>query len=185
MNIWKRVAGYAIGVITGIVVYFGIQFFTASDKLAPFQEFRSDAGSFSILMPGKPASEKQNLETPAGSVAMVMYTAGSGNVGCVVAFADYPQKLVDSSDPQKLLDGAQNGAIKNVKGKLVKETRVSFNGLPARDVVIEVPGKAFVTARLIIASPRFYQIMLITPTDKGHEQDISKFFNSFRIDGIN
>ncbi len=181
MDFLKKAAWFVIGFV---IVYFGMQYFTNSGKLAAFQEFRSDAGNFSVLMPGKPKTEKQNIETAVGSVTMIMYTAGSSRAGCAVAFADYPQQLVDSSDAQKLLEGAKNGAIKNVKGTLVSETRVSFNGLPARDLVIEVPGKAIINARLIIASPRFYQLMLITPKGQDHKEDIAKFFNSLKIDGV-
>jgi hypothetical protein len=180
MNI-KKVAGFVIGFV---VVFFVIQLFTGSDKLAPFQEFRSDEGRFTVLMPGKPKAQNQNMDSPVGKIDLVMYMAGSGTAGCAVAYADYPAQLVNSTDPQKLLDGSRNGAVKNVNGKLVSETSVSFNGLPARDVVIEMPGKAFITARFILASPRFYELMFIAPKDKGHEQDIAKFFDSFKIDGI-
>jgi hypothetical protein len=135
-------------------------------------------------MPGKPKAQNQTLDTPVGKVPMVMYMSGSGSAGCAVAFADYPQQIINSTDPQKLLEGAKNGAINNVGGKLVSETKVSFNGLPAKDVVIEIPGKAFITARFILAGPRFYELMFIAPKDKGHEEDIAKFFNSFAIDGI-
>jgi hypothetical protein len=181
MDILKRVAGFAVGFI---VVYAIINMFTASDKLAQFKEFRSDEGRFTVLMPGKPKAQNQTMDTPVGKVDMVMYMASSGKAGCAVAYADYPEQLINSTDPQKTLDGARNGAIKNVSGRLVSETSISFHGLPARDVRIEIPNKAFVTARFILASPRFYELMLIAPTDKGHEQDISQFFNSFTIDGI-
>jgi hypothetical protein len=181
MDLLKKVAGVAIGLFVG---YFVVQLFIGGDKLAPFKDFRSSEGAFNILMPGTPKTQNQTLETPVGKVPMTMYMSGSGSAGCAVAFADYPQQIIDSTDPQKLLEGAKNGAISNVNGKLVSETKVSFNGLPARDVVIEVPGKAFITARFILAGPRFYELMLIAPKAKGHEQDISQFFNSFKIDGV-
>ena len=184
MDILKRVArvvGFAVGFV---VVYFIIQLFTSSDKLAPFKEFRSDEGGFAVLMPGKPKAQNQVLDTPVGKVNMVMYMAGSGSAGCAVSYADYPAQLINSTDPQKTLDGARNGAIKNVSGKLISETSINFHGLPARDIRIEISKKALVTTRLILAGPRFYQLMFIAPTDKGHEQDISKFFDSFAIDGV-
>ena len=184
MDILKRVAGYAVAFITAIVVYFGIQLFIAGDKLATFTEFRSDEGRFTVLMPGKPKAQNQVLDTPVGKVDMVMFTAGSNKAGCVVAYADYPAQLINTTDPQKTLDGARDGAVKNVNGRLVSETSIYFHGLPARDVRIEIPGKAFVTGRFILASPRFYELLFIAPTDTGREQDISKFFNSFTIDGV-
>jgi hypothetical protein len=181
MDLSKRIAGFAVAFF---VVYFIMHNYFAGDKLAQFKEFRSDEGRFTVLMPGKPEAKNQVLETPVGKVAMVMYMAGSGKAGCAVAYADYPAQLINSTDPQKTLDGARNGAVKNVSGRLVSESNIDFHGLPARDVSIEIPGKAFVTARFILASPRFYELMFIAPTDKGHEQDISKFFDSFAIDGV-
>jgi hypothetical protein len=181
MELLKKVAGFAIGFI---VVYFLIHIFTGSDKLAAFQEFRSDEGRFTVMMPGKPKAQNQSLETAVGKIDMVMYMAGSGKAGCAVAYADYPAQLVNSTDPQKLLEGATNGAVKNVNGRLVSETGTSFHGLPARDVWIEVPKKFFITGRFIMADSRFYELMFITPTEKGHEEDIAKFLDSFKIDGI-
>jgi hypothetical protein len=179
MDIVKRIAGFIIGFV---VVYFAIQMFKGGDKLAPFKEFRSDEGRFTVLMPGKP--ELQNQVTPVGKVNMIMYMAGSNKAGCAVAYADYPAQLINSTDPQKILEGAKNGAIKNISGRLISEASIDFHGLPAKEVHIEIPNKAFVTARFILASPRFYEIMFIAQKDKGHEQNISKFFNSFTIDGV-
>jgi hypothetical protein len=181
MDLLKRVAGIVIGLAVGYLV---IQVFIGGDKLATFKEFRSDEGGFTVLMPGKPKAQNQTLDSPVGQVKMVMYMAGSSKAGCAVAYADYPAQLINSTDPQKTLDGARNGAIKNVNGKLISETSINFHGLPARDVRIEIPKKALITARLILAGPRFYQLMFIAPTDKEHEQDISQFLNSFTIDGV-
>jgi hypothetical protein len=35
-----------------------------------------------------------------------------------------------------------------------------------------------------MADSRFYELMFIAPTEKGHEEDIAKFLDSFKIDGI-
>ncbi len=179
MDLVKRIAGFAIGFI---VVYLLIHTFTAGNKLAPFKEFRSDEGRFTVLMPGKP--ELQNQVTPVGKINMFMYMAGTNKANCAVAYADYPAQFIDSTDPRKILEGAKNGAIKNISGRLISETSIDFHGLPAKEVHIEIPNKGFVTARFILASPRFYELMFIASEDKGHEQDISKFFDSFTIDGV-
>jgi hypothetical protein len=182
MDLSKRIAGFAVAFF---VVYFIMHNYLGSDKLAPFKEFRSNEGRFTVLMPGEPKSEDQSADTSVGNVKMFIFTAGSTKVGCVVSYADYPEQLINATDPQKVLDVARNGAISNVKGRLVRENKFDFHGLPARDVVIEMPNKIFVTTRLILAGPRFYQLMLIAPKDNSHEQDIAKFFDSFKIDGVN
>ncbi len=181
MNHLKGIIGFAAVLI---VVCVAIYIFTGSDKLAPLQEFRSDEGRFTVLMPGKPKVKNETVNMPFGKVNTITYMAGSRKIGCAVAYADYPALLIKSADPQKLLDGARDGAIKDGNGRLISETSINFHGLPARDVLIEVPGKTFTATRYILVSPRFYTLLFFAPENKGHEQDISQFFNSFKIDGI-
>jgi len=181
MNRLKGIIGFAaVFIVVCAVIYISM----GNDKLAPFQEFRSNDGRFTVLMPGKPEVRNEAMDMPFGKVNTITYMASSRKVGCAVAYTDYPALLIKSTDPQKLLEGAKNGAIKNVSGRLVSETSIDFHGLPARDVVIEIPNKALVTARFILVSPRFYELMFFATTDKSHEQDISQFFNSFKIDDV-
>lgn len=181
MNRLKGIVGFAVAFI---VVCVAIYIYTGNNKLAPFKEFRSDEGQFTVLMPGKPEVRNEAMDMPFGTVNTITYMAGSRKIGCAVAYTDYPALLIKSTDPQELLEGAKNGAVKNAGGRLISETSIDFHGLPARNVRIEVPGKAFTAARYILKSPRFYELVFFATTDKGHEQDISKFFDSFKIDGV-
>lgn len=181
MNRLKGIIGFAAVLI---VVCVAIYIYTGNNKLAPFKEFRSDEGRFTVLMPGKPEIRNEAMDMPFGTVNTITYMAGSRKIGCAVAYTDYPALLIKTTDPQKLLDGARDGAIKDGNGRLISETSINFHGLPARDVLIEVPGKAFTATRYILASPRFYTLLFFAPENKGHEQDISKFFDSFKIDGV-
>ena len=135
-------------------------------------------------MPGKPEIKNETMDMPFGTVNTITYMAGSRKIGCIVSYADYPALLIKTTNHQELLEGAKNGAIKNSNGRLISETSINFHGLPARDVLIEIPGKAFTSTRYILKSPRFYEIVFFAPTDKGHEQDISKFLDSFKIAGV-
>ena len=168
-----------------VIVLIAIHLFKGGGgKLPPFEQFRCEDGRFTVLMPGKPKQEKNTIDTALGKIDLIMYMAGSRKISCIAGFCDYPQKYIDSTDPQKMLDGARDGAVANVKGRLVSETKVSFNSKPARQFVIEVPNRGFITARIILVGPRMYQLMLIAPTNQGHEEDISRFFNSFTVDGV-
>ena len=182
MERFKGIIGFAIGFV---VVYAGIHYFRGlGDKLPQFKQFRCDDGRFSVLLPGKPERQNQSLDTPLGKIDLVTYMAGSRKAGCAVAYADYPEQHINSTDPQKLLDGSRDGAITNVGGQLISETRIDFHGKPAREILIEVPNKAFINLRLFLIGPRLYQLMFIAPNNQGYEQDISKFFESFTVDDI-
>lgn len=182
MKRFKGIIGFAVGFI---IVYAAIHLFkNGGEKLPSFEQFRCDDGRFTVLLPGKPERQNNSIDTAVGKIDLVMYMAGSRKAGCVAGYCDYPQQYINSTDPQKLLEGARDGAVANVNGRLVSETQVDFHSKPARQFVIEVPNKAFVTARVILIGPRLYQLMLIAPTNQGHEEDISRFFDSFTVDGI-
>jgi hypothetical protein len=181
MNRIKGIIGFAA---VFIIVCVAIYIFTGNGKLAPFQEFRSDAGRFAVLMPGKPELKNEAMDMPFGTVNTITYMAGSRRIGCIVSYADYPELLIKSTDPQKLLELAKEAAVKDASGRLISETSNDFHGLPATEFRIEVPGKLFTAARYILKSPRFYEIVFFAPTDKGHEQDIAKFLDSFKINGV-
>ena len=160
MNRNKGIIGFAVAFI---VVCVAIYIYTGSGKLAPFKEFRSDEGRFTVLMPGKPEVQNEAMDMPFGTVNTITYMAGSRKIGCIVSYADYPALLIKSTDPQKLLDGAKDGTIKDGNGRLISETSIDFHGLPARDVLIEIPGKAFTATRYILTSPRFYTLVFFAP----------------------
>jgi hypothetical protein len=181
MNRLKGVIGFTVAFIAICVA---IYIYTGNNKLAPFKEFRSDEGRFTVLMPGKPEVQNEAMNMPFGMVNTITYMAGSRKIGCIVSYADYPALLIKTTNPQKLLDGARDGAIKDGNGRLISETSINFHGLPAKEFRTEVSGKAFTAARFILASQRFYELVFFAPTDKDHEQDISQFFNSFKIDGV-
>ena len=181
MNRYKNIVGFAVVII---LISAAIFIYTGSRKLAPFREFRSSEGFFTVLMPGTPYVLHEDMEMPFGKIDTTTYMAGSRVIGCAVAFADYPAKLIQTTDTQKLFDMAKNEAVKNAGGKLISENRIDYHKLPAMDVRIEVPGSAFTAVRYILNGPRFYTLMFFAPSEKGHEQDISKFFDSFQIDGV-
>ncbi len=178
---YQRIAIFLIGFILILLLLLSYK----SKKNSQFKEFRSDEGRLTILMPGKPQRETQEVNTPAGIVKMVMYTAESKEIICICAYTDYPQQHINLVDSNTILDGAMNGAVNNIKGKLINQKSFEFHDLPARDIQMEIPKQAFVDLRFILAGERFYQLMLIAPGDKGHQQDIAKFFDSFKIDGVN
>lgn len=179
MEMFKKVIGYVVGFA---VAYFLVSFLFSRDKLKPFAMFRCDEGSFSVLFPGEPERGVQSLNTQAGKINLVMYNAGSKKSGFVVGYADYPEKIVRESDPNKMLDGARDGAVGNVGGELIDEMVLDSYGYPARELEINVPRKATVRARLVLVGNRLYQIMVVSKSKAVLEDKGTEFFDSFKID---
>lgn len=178
MDTSKKVIGYVVGFLIASGVIYVIR---GGDKLKPFELYRSEEGRFSVLFPGEPKKNIKLLNTIAGKIDLVMYTAGSKKSGFVVGYADYPEEAVKDPEPQKMLDGARDGALSNVRGELVDETVLDFQGYPARELEIDVPRRGTVRARLIIVGNRLYQMMVISPSDNILYEKGTEFFDSFEI----
>jgi len=181
MEYVKKIIGFVIGfaVISGI-----FYFVRGGDKLKEFRPYHSEEGRFSVLFPGEPESKTEQVETPAGTLEFVMHSAGSKKTGFVVAYVDYSHEVMKNADAKKMLDGARDGAVRNVNGRLEKEKVLDFHGKPGRELEIIVPKKAIIKARLILIGNRLYQMMAISQSSGILEEKTPEFFDSFRVDGI-
>jgi hypothetical protein len=181
MGSLKKLIGYAIGflLVSGV-----IYLIKGGDKLKEFEEYYSADGRFSVLFPGEPEESLQSVRTAVGQINLVMLTAGSKTSAFVVGYADYPRNVVESSDPEEMLDGARDGAVGNVGGRLTDETTLDFHGHPAREIRVEVAKKTSIRARVILIENRLYQVMVVSKSARILDGKGSEFFDSFTVDGV-
>ncbi|NJR48229.1 MAG: hypothetical protein HC780_00450 [Leptolyngbyaceae cyanobacterium CSU_1_3] len=158
---------------------------TACNPVAKSEEFKSQTGQFSVTAPIALKEETRSLDTTAGKINLHMFTATEKNKAYFVAYADYPEQILKLSNPEKMLDGARDGAIGNVNGKLVSEAKVSINGAPGRELVIEAKGKngenGTVKARVFLVKNRLYQAMVVAPQAEVNSAEMDKFLQSFKL----
>ena len=154
------------------------------DATPTWTEFKSEAGRFSISMPAKPNYLTQTLETGQGRFEhhVFMARAGLGLLGCFVDYVDLPKQLGDAKNADSLFDLARDEFIKGVHAQLERETNISIDGNPGRELRMRVEGgKAGL--RIFLINGRLYQISitLINKEDMPPEETIEKFFKSFKI----
>src|SRR6516162_4153493 len=83
-----------------------------------FKEFSPAGARFKVLMPPNPQLKTQ--KTPGG--LLNMYLVEEKNGAYMAGFADTPIPAGESAEEtQKRLDGARDGAVRNIKGKLTKD----------------------------------------------------------------
>ena len=147
-----------------------------------FQRFTSKAGGFTLLMPTEPKTQTQNLETAVGTITVTMYIAEKNGAAYFASFNDYPAELVQKSDPQAILDGARDGAVNNVKGKLLNEKKIAIGSHPGRDITFEaVNGQYLARSRMYLVNQRLYQIMVLAPREQGLPAKIDQYLDSFQL----
>ncbi len=146
--------------------------------------FSNPKANFRAVFPAQPQESVQSIETELGPIPYTTFMSeiDNGNIAFGVAYNDYPV-AVQKADPQVVLDGGRDGAVENLKGTLVSETRLTFKGHPGREFTIlgEVQGKKlFYHTRIFLVEARLYQLQIVrvgdTPIDVA---DAVRFFSSF------
>lgn len=154
------------------------------DAPPTWTEFSSEAGRFSILMPAKPNYVTQTLETGQGRFEHHVFvaTVRGGLLSCFVDYVDLPKQLGDAKNADSLFDLARDEFIKGAQAQLERETNITLDGHPGREVRMRVYGGQE-RLRVFLINGRLYQISitLVNKDAMPEEETIEKFVKSFKI----
>jgi hypothetical protein len=138
---------------------------------------------FTLSMPGTPSKNDDTIPSAAGPLPLRMYTLSKGFEGYITGYSEYPDIIFTSTEPEDLLDGAQEGAISNIKGEVTSQRAITLNGHPGREIVGTSPDQNIgFTARVFLAKPRMY-MLIYTQYDKSKpiSEDGKRFLDSFKL----
>ena len=124
------------------------------------------------------------MDTDAGPIEVHMFVAEQGQKAWLVGYSDYPEALVEASDPATMLAGARDGAVSNVNGQLVSDAEITLNGYPGREFSASVTqnGQEIVLRqRVYMVGNRLYQVVVIAPKGEENSTEVEDFFQSFRL----
>jgi hypothetical protein len=144
------------------------------------KEFRCPEGKFTAFLPAKP--RKQNLN--ALGVTMKLFVFEERDGAYAVAFADLPLPPNERNDKiQGRLDGARDGMLRNVKGKLTGESRIFLQGKhPGREVRAALPEvNGALRARIYLVGPRLYQVAVMGIPDWVNSAEATKVLGSLAL----
>ena len=148
-------------------------------------EFKPKNGNLTIKMPGKPEAQKpQDIAYPGGKSKLYMYIlqVNGGKGAYMVAYNDFPSDLITDEVAQAALDGAQEGAVKNVKGKLLSTKKITLQKkYPGRDFTFEVAGLGQARARVYLVEGRLYQTAVFGSEELITSADTKTFLDSFKV----
>jgi hypothetical protein len=158
---------------------------TACGPAGP-QEFTSEEGGFSVASPLPLEESSQSIDTTLGPIEVHFFMAEEGSRAYMVGYSDYPQDFVDQSDPEAMLDGARDGAVGNINGKLVSEIKVLLEDrYPGREIVVTAmvdnDQEGTLKERMFLVGNRLYQIMVIAPSGEMSVQEMNEFINSLEL----
>jgi hypothetical protein len=150
------------------------------------QEFTSDEGGFSIMSPLPMEEASQTVDTELGSIEIHTFMVEQSDRAYMVGYSDYPQDYIDQSDPEIILDGARDGAVGNVNGKLASEIKLLLEDqYPGREIVItamlDQDHEGTIKSHMYLVGNRLYQVMVIAASGEMSVQEMDDFINSFKL----
>jgi hypothetical protein len=152
-----------------------------------WEKYKAEDLSFIAYYPKEPKRTVQKVSTAVGELDMHMImhapTSGDDNAVYSVIRSDYPEDQFTNADAEynsSVLDGAVNGAVSNVKGKLLYDNKIKFNGYPGRSIKVSIQG-GFLYINAYLVENSMYITQVICLTDKDKNAGIQRFLNSFEI----
>jgi hypothetical protein len=154
---------------------------TAHVSNGNWQPFNGD--KFTVNMPGTPVKNDTTVPSAIGPIPVHIYALDNGGDAYFVGYSEYPSDAFASRDPEKLLDGARDGAVNNIQGEVTEEHPISLSGYTGREVTGKSTSQNIsFTYRFFLANPRLYMAFYYKYGDQPLTADGRKFLDSFQIE---
>ena len=160
---------------------FTLLFISACSDPKPIN-YTSSLGRFSVIVPAPLEESSTTIDSPAGEIVMHSFMLEKKGYGYGVMYFDVPDGIKTNSNIEEMLDNSRDGAVRNVKGTLISEEKIIFNGYPGRKIVVGSSESDMIfRAKLIAVASRLYIIIVASDSKKDNLSPIEEFFNSFKL----
>ena len=129
---------------------------TASADQLAFRKFSSQAGRFTVEMPGQPFEQVEKGTTVVEHKFIVLAKDGDTLVKFSVGYFDMDPRAVQGKDPQLILVAGRAGFR---KGSVISEDRkivIGARRVPGREYIVKTPNGQYIRERLILDGKRVY-----------------------------
>lgn len=133
---------------------------------------------FRASFPSAPQQQKQDVPTAAGSFELRSYLVQDSQFALFIGVCDYGA-TAEGKDPDTLLQGAKQGALRNVNGHLLSENKVTLGTYHGLEFEAENDTMHF-SARLYMVGNTLYQVLVASPLGSNYA-DAARFLDSFQL----
>lgn len=153
---------------------------------------KSDEFGYIADFPQEPEPSQTATQSAVGELYLNMYMYDASKSGIpddnliyMCSATEYPGEAFEKKTESELdgiFDGAINGAVTNVNGRLLSQETIELQGIEGRAVKISIyEGQAFLYMRLFLRGNNLYILQVITTGENDGNSDIDAFFNSYRF----
>jgi hypothetical protein len=151
---------------------------TLGAQAPQWKTYSYPADGFSAAFPAEPHFSKTDVPTDKGSFELRAYLVEDSQAALYVGICDYGSAISDRT-PDQVLDGAQQGAIDNVKAHLVRGKKTTFGAYPGREFEAENDTLHFY-ARIYLVGSTLYQTLVAAPIGSPYA-GATRFLDSFQL----
>jgi hypothetical protein len=143
--------------------------------------FSSHEGGFMVEAPGILTERIASIQTMMGPVQFTTYVLEKDKVLYMVGYSDWPDSLVEKG-ADELLDFAIQGAISNLKGRILRNTSIALGKYQGRELIVDQPTKNQEHAiRVYLVGSRMYQLSVVIPKRDEFKENRTRFLDGFRL----
>jgi hypothetical protein len=143
-----------------------------------WKPFAYPADGFSAAFPSTPVAGKQSVSMEAGTVELRTYSAEDSSTELIAAVCDYGA-TAQGKDPDAILDDAEKGAVRNIKGRMVTEKKIVLGA--NHGVAFEADNDSVhLSARIYLAGTTLYQLIVASPLNVPYD-GTARFLDSFQL----
>ena len=146
------------------------------DAAGGWVDFESTEGGFRVELPAEPVRQEETVQGAAGPLQAVLFSATTGpDSRYSIAYTDYPE-AVRQVEPGAVLDGVVQGAVTDGSGTVQSSSKLTAEGFPAVDYVVNVDGGQRQT-RGILVDRRIYLLQRAgaQPDEAGFRRLVDSF----------
>ena len=155
--------------------------FLAGCNKAEWKEFHSNAGRFTVMMPGDPTEDSSRVTTAIGPVDVHMFHHDEIFLSFLVGYSDLPDRPDMTFNTDKMFDGSRDEVVRKVSARVISEQPIIVDGNPGRLIVLEKDNNLNMKLKLVWLRPRLYQVVIAANDIRAGSADIDRFMDSFKI----
>jgi hypothetical protein len=151
----------------------------------PWTSYTSKKGGFSVSMPATPWENTKVVKTPYDTFEQTIVQVTNPRKGTVfaVTFTDIPADLLQGINPDDFLDEECQAFVRDGKGKLRYQKRITQAGVAGREIEDELlGGKAIARTRIFLVGRRLFHVTVAMPRDQASANDMNLFLDSFQFE---
>lgn len=144
---------------------------------AEWEEYISEKGKFSVLLPGAPETGYRFGPSDSGAVMSYVTNYQKGAKAWSVVYYDLPAIPSGADAVKKLLERGRDSYTDKPRG----ERPLTLNGYPALEFKTPIEDRDRVQiVRIILVKQRVYELWVVTQAKQAVSEDATKFFDSFK-----